>query len=453
MPVKKKSDKTVCLIGLGCPKNQVDAEMILGELDSAGFEISIDPEQADTIIVNTCSFLKAARLESLEIIEQMLDLKKAGFIKQVVVSGCMADYDRRYLGAIGEEIDQFLSPFHIDQTLQILTGSNPVQMPMKPGKHYRPEGSRLVTTPRSYGYLKIADGCDNHCAFCRIPYLRGSFRSREPEDVIFEAQGLVESGRREIVVISQDNLSYGKDNLKIGDLCDLLKNLVRIKDLKWLRLMYLYPAGITEALLRFVADNPVICRYLDLPLQHVDAHVLKGMNRRVPLLPGQVSMDLGEFLETIRKWIPGITIRATLMTGYPGENKKSFEKMLNLVAEGAFDHLGVFTWSCEPNTKAAKLQSEAVERQEAEERAAQLMEVQADVVVKRNRERLNKVYDVVIDGPDDEEGYMLGRLEFQAPEVDGWVRLQGDYEPGTWLKACLNNVDIYDFKGIVVDKL
>ncbi len=452
MPVKKKSNKTVCLIGLGCPKNQVDAEMILGELDSAGFDISIDPEQADTIIVNTCSFLKAARLESLEIIEQMLELKKAGFVKQVIVSGCMADYDRRYLGSIEDKIDQFLSPFQIDQTLQILTGNRLVQMPMKPGKQYRPEGSRLVTTPRSYGYLKIADGCDNHCAFCRIPYLRGSFRSREPEDIIHEVQGLVESGRHEIVVISQDSTSYGQDNPQSGDLCDLLVELTRLQDLKWLRLMYLYPAGITEKLLGLIADSPVICRYLDIPLQHVDFGVLKDMNRRIPVLPGQLSLDMEGFLKVIRRRVPGVTIRSTLMTGYPGENEKSFEKMLNLVAEGAFDHLGVFTWSCEPNTKAAKFQTEAVERQEAEERAAQLMEVQADIVVKRNRERLNKVYDVVIDGPDDEEGCVLGRLEFQAPEVDGYVRLHGDYAPGTWLKVRLSEFDLYDFEGMVVDK-
>ncbi len=452
MTVQKKSNPVVCLINLGCPKNQVDAEMILGALDGAGYTISCDPEQAEIIIVNTCSFLKTARQESLETLERMIELKKAGLVKQVIVSGCMADRDRKYLKSIEGGIDQFLSPFQIDQTIRILGMDRSIRLPVKPGKSYRPEGIRLMTTPRSYGYLKIADGCDNRCSFCRIPYLRGSFRSRAPEDIIDEAAGLIESGRREIVVISQDSTAYGQDNPRFGDLCALLEGLSRLHGLKWLRLMYLYPAGITEKLLRLIADFPVICRYLDIPLQHVDYRVLKSMNRRIPELAGQVSLDIEGFLNAVKKWVPDIAVRSTLMTGYPGEDEKSFEKMLNLVKSGIFEHLGVFTWSCEPNTAAAKIQAEAVDRREAEKRASELMEAQAEVVVQRNLARLNKTYDVVIDGPDDEEGFVLGRLEFQAPEVDGLVKLRGCYAPGTWLKARLSDVDLYDFEGIVVDK-
>lgn len=448
-----KKNQTVCLVNLGCHKNQVDAELILGELDEAGYDISPDPSGADIIIVNTCSFLNAAREESVESIREVLEYKKTGRLKQLVVAGCMADRDRKYLIPVMNGIDQFLSPFQIGDTIQILQPDQPLQPPVLPGGCcHQPTGIRLMTTPRSFGFLKIADGCDNRCAYCRIPFLRGAFRSRSPEDIIQETMELIDSGRQEIVMISQDSTSYGKDNPQYGNLRELLQKLVRLADLKWLRLMYLYPSGLDEDLLRFIADNPVICRYLDIPLQHVDPRILKKMNRRIPGLPGQVSPVTGDFLEKIRNLVPGITIRSTLMTGYPGEDEKAFREMLSLVAAGAFDHLGVFSWSCEPDTAAMRYRADAVDRQVAEERAAVLMQAQAEVVDVRNRSRLNRIYDVVIDGLDeDEKEYVIGRTEFQAPEVDGWIRLRGNYEPGSWLKVRIIGADLYDFNGVVVD--
>jgi ribosomal protein S12 methylthiotransferase len=448
-----KKNQTVCLVNLGCHKNQVDAELILGELDNAGYSINSNPDRADIIIVNTCSFLNAAREESVDVIREMLEYKKTGRLKQLVVAGCMADRDRLYLMPVKNGIDQFLSPFQIGKTTQILQPDQPVQPPVSPGGRCRRQaGIRLMTTPRSFGFLKIADGCDNRCAYCRIPYLRGAFRSRPPEDIIRETMGLIESGRREIVMISQDSTSYGKDNPQYGNLQELLQKLVRLAGLKWLRLMYLYPSGLDEDFLRFVADNPFICRYLDIPLQHTNPRILKKMNRRIPGLPGQASPATGDFLDRIRSLVPGITIRSTLMTGYPGEDEKVFREMLSLVEAGAFDHLGVFSWSCEPDTVAMRYRADAVDRDIAEERTAMLMQAQAEVVDARSRSRLNRICEVVVDGPDeDDEGSVIGRTEFQAPEVDGWVRLRGNYESGSWLQVRLIEAELYDFNGIIDD--
>ncbi len=448
----KKCEK-ICLVNLGCHKNQVDSEIIIGVLDDAGYQFISDPEDADIIIVNTCGFLQAAREESVEMLLLMNSYRKKGRLKKLVVAGCMADKDRHYLTREVRQIDQFISPFHLDRAAFVLQESHPVEAPVSSGLVQFPKAMRWITTPPSYGYLKISDGCNNQCAYCRIPFLRGSFQSKPPDDVILESAEIIDSGRREIVIISQDTTAYGTDNPLYGDFTGLLSQIVKIPGLRWLRLMYLHPAGISDTLLQFIADHPVICRYLDIPLQHTDPEVLKRMNRRIPGTHGSKTDRIYSFLEHIRKSIRGVAIRTTLMTGYPGETEKAFRNMLELVDSGAFDHLGVFSWSPEPDTAAFAYRQDAVDRYTAEERAAMLLSAQAEIVEARSQERLGSECLIVIDGPDETvPGYVLGRTEFQAPEVDGWVRVRGNYSAGSWLQVRLTGVDMYDYQAVVPEK-
>jgi ribosomal protein S12 methylthiotransferase len=443
---------TICLVNLGCHKNQVDSEIMCGVLDDAGYEFTSQPDRADIIIINTCGFLKAARDESVEMVRCMSSYRKKGCLKKLVIAGCMADEDRHYLIKHVPQIDQFVSPFVLDRVAELIQMDQKVQPPVSSNTFTFPVGMRWVTTPRSYGFVKISDGCDNCCAYCRIPRLRGPFKSKSPDDILAETRELIDSGRHEIVVISQDTTSYGKDVPEYGDLTSLLSRMVTLPGLKWLRLMYLFPAGITESLLDFVADHPVVCRYLDIPLQHTEPAVLKRMNRRLLDDSGNKKEYVYNYLQAIRRRIPGVAIRSTLMTGYPGETESAFYNMMDMVDRGAFDHLGVFPWSPEPDTPAFSGRFEAVDSDVAEERAAMLLAAQAAVVESRNRDHLGHEFLVVIDGPDATvPGHVLSRTEFQAPEVDGWVRVPGEFSPGTWLNVRLTGVEMYDYEAEVLE--
>lgn len=421
---------------------------MMGILDDRGFQLVVDPGEAELIIVNTCGFLRAAREESLQTIREMAGFRCAGRLKCLVVAGCMADRDRQWLLERVDGIDRFASSFQLDRLDQVLQDDESALPPLSYRDFEWARTARWVSTPLSFGFVKISDGCDNRCSYCRIPYLRGPFRSKAPDDIVLEVEELVESGRREVVIISQDSTSYGKD-LESGEgFHGLLKRMASVPGLKRLRLMYLYPSRVDDALLEIMGCNPVICRYLDMPLQHTDPKILRAMNRHVPEWMMGGADPLLRFLERIRKTVPGLTIRTTLMTGFPGETVESFRSMLEVVEGGGFDHLGVFAWSPEPDTAASGIISDCVERTVAEDRASQLMTAQAEVVETRNRAMLGSRLEVVVDGPDeDEEGYVVGRTEFQAPEVDGWVRMKADLPAGEWGYVRLDHVDLHDFEG------
>lgn len=427
---------------------------MLGLLDDAGYRMVSEPKTADIILVNTCGFLGVAREESLEMLRDMAEYRRTGCLKRLVVTGCMADRDRQWLQHRVDGIDQFVSSFQLDRLIELIQPEIPIPEPLPSRSFQWSRTPRWVSTPLSYGFVKISDGCDNCCAYCRIPFLRGPFRSKPADDVLLETVEMVESGRKEIVVISQDTTSYGKDGKSEGGFLSLIERMAGVPGLRRLRLMYLYPSRIDERFLEMMMAHPAICRYLDIPLQHTDPAILMAMNRAVPGWMAGGTDPVLRFIENVRKNVPGIAIRTTLMTGFPGEDEASFQSMLDVVENGAFDHLGVFVWSPEPDTPAAGIRSGLVEHGIAEDRASKLMVAQAEVVEDRNRSRLGETVMVVVDGPDtDCEGYVTGRTEFQAPEVDGIVRIGRDLPAGSWGWVRLNSRDMCDFEAAWIEEV
>ncbi|MBN1295367.1 30S ribosomal protein S12 methylthiotransferase RimO [bacterium] len=452
----------VFLVNLGCHKNQVDAEVILGALDEAGFPVVGEPDTAEVIIVNTCGFLRAAREESVDALREMAAFRIQGALRRLVVTGCMADRDRKYLSDRIPGIDLFLSPFQLDRIPEALLSVQSSPPPLFSTDFRWPDAPRWLSTPRSFGFVKIADGCDNRCAYCRIPVLRGPFRSKPLQDVIQECEEVIATGRREIVLLAQDTTRYGADDGGKGCFTELVEAISRLDGLKWLRLMYLYPSHIELPLLDVMSASNTICRYLDIPLQHVHPRIVTAMNRSMPGWVDAAEDRAGsaaDFIAAIRRRVPGITIRTTLMTGFPGETEAEFEAMAAFIEAGHIDHLGIFPWSPEPDTVAARLPGR-VDPVIAEEWAERLMMLQADIVSERNRRRLGEIVEVVIDGAADDglegEGGSVtrvsGRMAGQAPEVDGEVRISGAYADGTWLRVRLIDCDVYDFEGEVVSE-
>lgn len=438
---------SVCLVNLGCHKNQVDAEVILGALDDAGFPVAADPSAAEIIIINTCGFLDAARRESIEMLAEMSRYRRDGVLRKLVVAGCMADRDRRWFEAHDFAPDLYVSSYDLDRIPERILFPEKSLPAKTPEDFIWPQSPRWVSTPRSYGFIKIADGCDNRCAYCRIPYLRGGFRSKARADIIAEAEELLETGRREIVLLSQDTTSYGSDRAGNGNFTNLVDELSQLAGLKWLRLMYLYPSRIPRRLLELMDSRETICRYLDIPLQHTHPEILKRMQRQRPGFAGERPMTAPEFIKAIRRAVPDVTIRTTLMTGFPGETDEIFDEMQAFVADGHVDHLGVFTWSPEPDTPAWQWADRA-DGAIAEARAAQLMETQADIVETGNRRLLGRVREIVVDSVERVDTAIMaeGRLMSQAPEVDGVVRIPGRWVPGQWLDVRLTGCSLYDFE-------
>ena len=439
--------KSFCFVNLGCHKNQVDAEVILGSLDDSGFNLLDQPESADFILVNTCGFIEPARNESIEMLREMDSRRSSG--SKLVVTGCMADRDRDLLAKHVPAIDLFLSSFRLDDIPGLLLDDAQLQVPQKASDFYWAESPRWLSTPESYAYVKISDGCDNCCTYCRIPYLRGPFRSRPKSIIMDEVQDIIETGRHEIVLISQDSTSWGKDFTDEGSLASLVRAISDLDGVRRLRVMYGYPAGLDRELLELMAERDNICSYLDIPFQHTHPEILRAMNRRMPGFAGEPVMGATEFVQEIRRMVPDITLRTTLMTGFPGETADRFEDMLEFVESGNVDHLGVFAWTCEPNTPAVQMERD-VDLRLAEERASMLTMLQSEQVEERNQELIGQVHEVVIDGAlewDNGDGHpvVMGRLESQAPEIDGHVQVSGLYGSGEYLEVRLTDVDVYDF--------
>lgn len=450
MSTEFKAEK-VCLINLGCHKNLVDAETILGALDDAGFVVTNDPVKAEIVMVNTCGFLEAAREESAEILLDMASLRRQGDIQWLAVTGCMADRDRLWLKERIPEIDQFVSSFQLDEIPRLIRYRQQDLPMLKSADFQWSMSPRWLSTPPSYAFIKIADGCGNKCAYCRIPYLRGELRSKPVDDILEEASAIIESGRREIILISQDSTSYGQDIRGAFGFTELVKEISLLPELRRLRLMYLYPSRTDRNLLILMRETPAICDYLDIPLQHVNQRVLKAMNRSLPGFKGESGSYTERYLREIREIVPDITIRTTLMTGFPGEDQKAYEELEALVDSELVDHLGVFAWSPEPDTPSWSLKDQW-DRQIGEDRAARLYEIQAGYVEARNVRKLGKRVEIVIDEvEEDHQGvcWSVGRMVSQAPEVDGVVRVVGAHEPGEYLSVTLDSVDIYDFSAII----
>ena len=405
-------------VSLGCPKNLVDSEVMLGLLQKQGHTFTADKSEADIIVVNTCSFIEASKRESIDTILEMAELKKHGNCKRLVVTGCLAERYPREIQSELVEVDAILGTNQLEQIASAVAGL-PVLPPTSFGRSdadlylYDHETPRTLA-PRSYtAYMKIAEGCDHTCAFCIIPKIRGAFRSRSIASLVQEAQNLAAQGVKEITLVSQDTTSYGLDLGLQDGLASLLEALAQVEGILWIRFLYIYPTMVSERLIDAVASHKNICKYIDMPLQHASASVLKAMRR------GGNRRSLTQLVERVRKGIPDVTFRTTMIVGFPGEGESDFLELKEFCREMEFDRLGVFTYSDEENTGAYEL-SEKVPARTIERRRRELMQQQAGISKRKNRNLAGKDFPILVEGPSRESDLLLeGRLESQAPEIDG----------------------------------
>ncbi|WP_306598180.1 30S ribosomal protein S12 methylthiotransferase RimO [Geothrix sp. 21YS21S-2] len=437
----------VGFMSLGCPKNLVDSEVMLGHLRLKGFTITPDPAQAEILVVNTCGFIESAKKESIEAILQAAAYKKDGACRKLVVAGCMVERYRDQLLADMPEIDACLGTRDIEHIAEVLGASDRLFEPERdPGYLYSEASPRLLTTPAASAYLKISEGCDHSCAFCIIPAIRGPQRSRTVASVVAEARQLVAGGVLEINLVGQDTTDFGRD---LGD-PDALEKLVRalgaVEGLKWFRIHYAYPNRLTDGLLHAIAETPNCAKYLDMPLQHGDAGVLKAMARgggRKPFL---------KLLEKARRIIPDVFIRSNFIVGFPSEDEAAFGELRAFVEEARFEHVGVFTYSLEEGTPAFGL-GDPVPVRTKNSRKRILMELQQKICRERNRGLEGRVLDVLVEGTHEETDMVFkGRHMGQAPEVDGGVLIVGgDVVPGTIQPVRITKGHAYDLVGEVVE--
>lgn len=424
--------RKVGMISLGCPKNQVDGEALLAKLKKAGYEIVNNIEDSDVMIINTCGFIEQAKKEAIDTILEVAEYKNAGLISAIVVTGCLAE---RYQDEIIKEMPE------VDAVLGIGANSDIVKTCDKalcgivttsfPNKCYLSiNDERIISTPSHWAYLKIAEGCDNRCSYCAIPGIRGGFRSRTIESCVDEAKVLAESGVKELILIAQDTTKYGQDLYGKYSLDILLKELVKIDGIEWIRLFYCYPQRITDSLINVIANEEKICNYIDIPLQHSDKTVLKNMNR---VGDGE---DYRALISKMRKAIPDLALRTTFMVGFPGETDEQFENLCKFTEDVKFDKMGCFTFSPEEDTPAYDMQNQIddavkIRRQEV------LMNKQYSITEELNKQRIGKIYKVIIDTFDGEK--YVGRSYMDSPEIDSGI-----------IFTCDNNLNIGDFVNVEI---
>jgi ribosomal protein S12 methylthiotransferase len=440
------------LISLGCPKNLVDAEVMLGLAQNAGHELTSDASTAEVLVVNTCAFIDSAKQESIDAILEMAELKTSGACRRLVVTGCLAERYRDQLQTEIPEIDAVLGTGEVPEIVRAIGGSagapltffrsaNAVGFPppvvnrQRPSYIYDAETPRLLATPRHYAYVKIAEGCDYKCAFCIIPTLRGAYRSRTADSIVREAQALAAGGVKELLLISQDTTFYGIDRQERGALARLLRALNRIDGLAWIRLLYLYPTTIDDQTLAAMAECEKVCKYIDLPLQHASNPVLARMKR-----PGS-RQKYDALLDRIRARVPGVALRTTFIVGFPGETDADVEELRQFVSDHAFDHVGVFTYSHEDGTSAFAMDDDVPAKAKAARRAG-VMGLQKRLVGRRNRARVGERVRIMVDGPASEHELVLkGRLATQAPDIDASVFLT-ECDPSGFEAGQLVDVEI-----------
>ena len=415
-------------VSLGCPKNLVDGEVMLGLVREAGHEITADAQSAEVIVVNTCAFIDNAKEESIDAILEMAALKRDGGCKKLIVTGCLAERYRDQLKEQIPEIDVCLGTGEVPDIVEAVPAAKPMRLfksaaeltpspQVLPTYLYDADTPRLVTTPRHYAYVKVGEGCDYTCAFCIIPTLRGKYRSRTEDSIVREAEQLVAQGTRELLLISQDTTFFGRDRHERGGLARLLRRLNAIDGLGWIRLLYLYPTTVTDDVLDAMAECDKVCKYIDLPLQHASAEVLRRMRR-----PGNREV-YDKLLARIRRRVPGVTLRTTFIVGFPGETKQDFDELCDFVEKSQFDHVGVFTYSHEEGTRAFAMTDDVPAKTKTARRNA-LMRLQRRIVAKRNRAQVGHDVRVMIDGPSKDSPLVWqARLEGQAPDIDAVVYL------------------------------
>ncbi|MFQ6606577.1 MAG: 30S ribosomal protein S12 methylthiotransferase RimO [Fidelibacterota bacterium] len=428
MPTTKP---TLHLISLGCAKNLVDSEILLGGLKHHAYQLTKEPEEADTIIINTCGFLDQAREESIEVVLQAAQLKKTGRLKQLVVMGCLSERYPVELAREIPEVDRFFGTHDHGEIISYLTGKD----------HSRddPRFFRSLLTPRHYAYLRVAEGCDNGCSFCSIPLMRGAQKSRPLPEIVTEAQKLLDMGVKELLIIAQDTTSYGWDLPEKISLADVITALDSLPtDEYWIRIHYTHPAHLSRNIIAALANATHVCRYLDIPVQHASDRILTSMRR------GLNKAGIRRRIQQVRNAIPDIRLRTTLIVGYPGETEAEFQELLDFVAEIQFDRLGVFTYSEEEGTLAARLPDD-IPRDLKDERKATVLELQADISAQKQAALVGTTMKVLVDETHSEGS--LGRTEFDSPEVDNVVHITGEVLEGTFIPVKIESSTPYDLYG------
>ncbi len=435
----------ILFISLGCDKNLVDSEVMLGLLDAKGYQMVDDETLADVIVINTCCFIHDAKEESIQTILEMAQYKTEGRLKALIVTGCLAQrYQKEILEEI-PEVDAVLGTTSYDRIVETveeaLAGNGHLELedvdalPLVDVK-------RLVTTGGHYAYLKIAEGCDKHCTYCIIPKIRGNYRSIPMERLLKEAEELAEQGVKELILVAQETTLYGKDLYGEKSLSKLLRELCKINGIRWIRLLYCYPEEIDDALIQVMKEEKKICHYLDLPIQHANDTILKRMGRRTS------KKQLEKIVKKLRQEIPDIALRTTLITGFPGETQEQHEELMEFVDEMEFDRLGVFTYSPEEDTKAAEM-SDQIPEEVKQERQAELMELQQDIVFDQAEDMIGQEVLVMIEGKVADENAYVGRTYKDAPNVDGLIFINTDEElmSGDFAKVKVTGALEYDLIG------
>ena len=425
--------KTLNLISLGCAKNLVDSEILLGGLQQTDVSITHNPEEADTIVVNTCGFLDIAREESVDTILQAAEMKKTGSLKELVVMGCLSERYPEELKKEIPEVDRIFGSNDHRQIVSFLTGQEYAKDD--------PLFFRSLMTPNHYAYLKIAEGCDNGCSFCSIPLMRGLQKSRTIPAIMEEAERLAANGTRELLVIAQDTTSYGWDLEKKVYLSDLLRELNTIKDLDWIRIHYAHPAHLSHRIIDALAECDRVCNYLDMPIQHAADELLNSMRR------GLGQDGIRDRIYRLRAAIPEIALRTTLIVGYPGETEEHFNTLRDFVEEIRFDRLGIFTYSEEDGTLAADL-DDSVPRQVKDDRKNQLLEIQHGISLDKNESFIGKTLKVLVD--ESGEDVSVGRTEYDSPEIDNIVHIKGKTVKGTFIDVMIESANEYELLGKIV---
>lgn len=435
----------ILFISLGCDKNLVDTEVMLGMLASRGYEMTNDEQEADIIVINTCCFIHDAKEESIQNILEMAEYKKNGSAKVLIVTGCMAERYRQEILDEIPEVDEVLGTTAYDRILDAvdaaLAGQHEVMtadldaLPL-------PETKRLVTTGGHFAYLKIAEGCDKHCTYCIIPKIRGNFRSVPMERLLKEAQDLAEQGVKELILVAQETTLYGKDLYGEKSLPKLLRELCKISGIRWIRILYCYPEEITEELIQVMKEEPKICHYLDLPIQHANDTILKRMGRRTS------KQELIDIVQKLRKEIPDICLRTTLITGFPGETQEQHEEVMEFIDTLEFDRLGAFTYSPEEDTPAATFEDQ-IDEEVKEDRQADIMELQQEIAFDKAEDMIGREVLVMIEGKVADENAYVGRTYRDAPNVDGLIFINTDVEliSGDFAKVKVTGALDYDLIG------
>ncbi|MCR5848407.1 MAG: 30S ribosomal protein S12 methylthiotransferase RimO [Lachnospiraceae bacterium] len=437
----------VYFASLGCDKNLVDSEHMLADI-SKEYEIVNDPCECDIAVVNTCAFIKDAKEESINTILELSELKKQN-LKFLVMTGCLAQRYHDDLKELMPEVDAYVGISAINNILDDLKklkkNRKIVDMPDN-NLAQNASGDRFLTPPFHYSYLKIAEGCDKNCTYCAIPSIRGRYRSIPMEELIKEAEYLAHNYISEIILVAQETTVYGTDIYGKKSIVELVEKLSAIEGIRWIRLMYCYPEEIDDDLISLIKNNTKVCKYLDLPIQHASDRILQKMGRRTS------GKDIEDLIKKLRKEIPNIALRTSLIAGFPTEEEEDFEKLVRFVKKCKFDRLGVFTYSKEEGTLAASFKGQ-IRADVKKKRQKALMDVQKEISLKRNSKMISKIYDAVIDGYDSAEGCLVARLQYDAPDIDGCVFIESDKEimSGTFVKVRITDYSEYDLIGEITE--